>query len=269
MSFSLFHRKPPLDETSIGWIFDVFGWALRNLDGCVFFRDTILVTPTNEHFPGRANSAHELARLMFERSRAYAGMTGWPMQLLQPGALGAHAISLSPPATTDQCGREPPPGTGMIALSYDPAMINNPEAMIAGFAQVLAHHLGSKVSEPPPGGKQNWPHITELLGVYLGFGLLLANTAFNLPRRSCGSSCGTAPTERQSFLSQEDITYALALFCELKGIANNAVLPQLKSTLRGSFKRGRKDVASRTGALAQLRQQPLEPATPLDAAQAG
>jgi hypothetical protein len=140
-------------------------------------------------------------------------------------------------------------------MPYDPRLLNNPEAMIAGFAQLLAHHLGLRAGVEPPGGMQNWPHVTEVIGVFLGFGLLFANTAYHAPRRSCGSSCGTPTAEREAYLSQYDISYALALFCELKDIPNSAVLPQLKRSLRGFFKQCRRDIAGRSEALQRLREQ--------------
>ena len=139
-----------------------------------------------------------------------------------------------------------------LAIGYDPQMVGNPEAMIAGFAHSLAHHLGSMAQEPPPGGLQNWPHLTEILGVFMGFGLMFANSAFNVKARSCGSCGGSAP-DRYNFLSQYDITYALALFCVLKGIPNRDATPHLKKSLRGFFRSSVKEIRGRTAELERLR----------------
>ena len=184
MLFGLLDRGPLLDETYAGWMFDVFAWALRNFDPVMFRDETLLVTPSNEHFPGRANSPEELAELIFARVVGYAGMAHWPLRLLpqdscvlEPanevrvaaGARGARAVAAqSSPAS--------------LAISYDPDTLNNPEAMIAVFAHTLAHHLGTSAVEPPPGGADNWPQATEILAVFLGFGLMFANTALVLPR---------------------------------------------------------------------------------------
>jgi hypothetical protein len=148
------------------------------------------------------------------------------------------------PAEVDEAQRLP--------ILYDPALINNPEAMIASFAHSFAHYLGTLAQESPPGGAENWPHITEVLATFLGFGLLMANSAFNVRIPRCGS-CAPAPVDRQSFLSQHDMTYALAIFCKLKGIPNSAVLPGLKSSLRGFYKQAAKDVAGRGEELVRLR----------------
>ena len=68
-----------------------------------------------------------------------------------------------------------------------------------------------------------------------------------------------APTEPWP-ISQYDTTYALALFCHLKEIPPRALLPHLKKSLRGFFKRAMKDISGRGEALGQLRA--IEPELP-------
>lgn len=248
MPLSLFATKPPLDEESVLWIFEVFDWGLKHLNRELFFAHTDLITPDNKHFPGRASSTHEMASLIFDRTVGYAGMQQWPLQLVPPGSPmpgEAPQIQLTGPLREHAAaGTALSADSPAIPLSYDPKMINNPEAMIAGFVQVLGHYLGAAVREEPPGGLQNWPQTTEVLGVFLGFGVLFANTAFNGQVRSCGS-CGGPPSERRIYLSQYDVTYALALFCVLKDIPNRQVLSPLKPSLRGYFKRCRRDINKR------------------------
>jgi hypothetical protein len=255
----LFHREPPLDEASIQWLFDVFGWALRYLDARTFFEETILVTPTNEHFPGRADSPTAMAQLILARTAGYAGMAHWPMRLVGPGEAPPPAVvpRVEIPGglrrmQTAQEQLPAPAEAARLSVGYDPALVGNPEALIAGFAQVLAHYLGSAVQQPVPGGLQNWPQTTEVLGVFLGFGLMFANTAFEFRPRSCGS-CGGPPATREAFLSQYDITYALAIFCTLKGIRGRAATSHLKQSLRPHFRRCMGDLARREPALATLR----------------
>lgn len=256
MMFSnLFASRSVLDEESVQWIFEAYAWALRSFDAAVFHNETILVTPTNEHFPGRENSVHGMAALIFEQVRAYSGMQHWPVRLATDNACALpspHQIVIAgalrgakgkTPASVDPAQQ--------ILVSYDPQLIGNPEAMIAGFAHVLAHHLGSTAQESPPGGAQNWPHLTEILAVFMGFGLMFANSAFNFRPRSCGSCAGGA-AERRNFLSQHDITYALALFCVLKDIPNKDATHHLKKSLRPFFRKAVKDIKHRQNALEKL-----------------
>jgi len=259
MLAGLFNSKPPLDEESVQWIVEVFAWGLQHLGRERFFDDTVLVTPDNKHFPGQASSIPEVAGLMFQRTVDYAGMSHWPLALREPGAAlpnEAPRIEIPSPLrigmATEKAAQLPAiSDASVLGIGYDPNQVSNPEAMIAGFVQVLAHYLGAAVPEDPPGGIQNWPQTTEVLGVFLGFGVLFANTAYHAPAGGCGS-CGGPPTERQVHLSQYDVTYALALFCVLKGIPNKAVLGALKGSLRGYFKRCRKDIERRPEMVARL-----------------
>jgi len=255
MLANLFKSKPPLDEPSTLWLFEAFAWALRNFDASVFYRETILVVPSNEHFPGRADSVHGMAALIFDQVRGYAGMGHWPYRLAEPGL-----CTLAPPpqiriegALRGRKGIVPARvgDNDALQVTYDPDLVGNPEALIAGFAHTLALHLGTTAREPPPGGPENWPHLTEVLGVFLGFGLMFANTAFNGRPRSC-ASCGPS-AERENYLSQYDVTYALALFSVLKGLAPRDVQRHLKSSLRGYFKQCMRDVGQRESELNGLK----------------
>lgn len=244
MMFGFRNRGPLLDDAYAGWMFDVFAWALRNFDAHMFRDETLLVTPSNQHFPGRANSSDEMARLIFDRVVGFAGMQHWPLKLLPPGtcelqpAGEVRVIAGTRGSRATVAAISP----ASLTLSYETEYLNNPEAMIAVFAHTLAHHLGSSATEPAPGGSENWPHVTELLAVFLGFGLMFANTALVLPKGGC---CGGPVVRRQAYVSQHDITYALAIFTALKGLPPQQVLKHLKKPLRGHFKRALREVTER------------------------
>lgn len=244
MLLGLIDRQPLLDEVYAGWIFDVYAWALRNFDPIMFRDETLLVTPSNDHFPDRANTADEMANRIFDRVVAYAGMKHWPLRLLPPnncvlppaveipvvgGARGSRAMAVD---------RSP----ASLTLSYETGYLNDPEVMIAVFAHTLAHYLGMSATEPPPGGTENWPQVTEILAVFLGFGLMFANTALVLPRGGC---CGGPTVKRRAYVSQHDITYALAIFSALKGLPKKEVMAHLKKALRGHFKRALREIETK------------------------
>jgi hypothetical protein len=255
MIFKLFKSKPILDDDTVHWLFDAYAWALNNFDAGVFFHETILVTPSNEHFPGRISSAEGMAAVVFERVKEYAGLRHWPFQLVDPnmpvpdappkisieGALrGAKGIV---PGATNEAQRLPVP--------YNLHQVAKPEALIAGYAHILAYYLGTMAKERPPGGEEFWPHTTELLAVFMGFGLMLANTAYTF-KGGCGS-CYNPLAERSAFLSQDEVTYALAIFCVLKEIPQGQVLNHLKKYLRPVFKAAVKEINERQRELDRLR----------------
>jgi len=107
------------------------------------------------------------------------------------------------------------PDSKKWVFTYHTQTLNNPEVLIASFVHQIAYHIVSSAHNPPPGGNENWPHVAEILATMMGFGVIMANTANTQKIRSCGSCSGPA-VERESFLSQYDMSYALAIFCDIK-----------------------------------------------------
>lgn len=252
--FALFDKKPLLDAESTQWLFDAFSWCLEHFDAEIFYRDTQLVLPTNDFFPGRVDSEAGMANLIFDQVKQYAGIAHWPTRLADQSTC---EISHSPQVEIKGALRGPE-GIGndyatddqRLLIPYSGQQINNPEGMIATFAHTLAHHMGQMAPEPPPGGTEHWPHVTELLAIYLGFGVMFANSAFTF-RGGCGS-CGSGAS-RKAYLSEWEATYVLAIFAVLKGIPNSAVTRHLKSHLRGYFKKAVKEINQRDDDLARLK----------------
>lgn len=237
-----------LDEMSVQWMFDTFLWAMQNFDAEVFFNESILVTPDNEHFPGSESSAEAMANLIFDNVKTYSGMQHWPCRLVDESTEEikatprieidgpARGAAVAIPASVEDSQK--------LVIMYRQEYLKDPEVLIANFAHTLAHYLGTTSKVPPPGGEENWPHVTELLSVFMGFGVMMANSANTAKIRSC-SSCSGPAVERENYLSEYDITYALAIFCHLKDVPTNQVVKQLKSSLRSFYKKAAKEVMGR------------------------
>jgi len=253
--FGIFKKTELLDEEIIQWLFETYEWIFKNFDANVFFQETVLVTPSNKHFPGSSNTADGMANLIFNQVREYAGMQRWPCSVLDENQItnfsqpniqiegplrGRHAQPLI--TTTDN---QP------LIITYHPFQLKDPEVLIASFAHTLAFYLGLSAKEPPPGGSENLPHATELLAIFMGFGVIMANSANTRKIRSCGSCSGPA-IERTNYLSQFDTCYALAIFTLLLGISKDDVLFSLKKNLRPFFKKAIKDVQARVPELSNL-----------------
>ncbi len=260
MAFGLFNKQPVIDPDASEWIFAAYGWALQNFNAELFYSDTTLVRPTNEFFPGTVNSVHNMAESIFERVKMYAGISHWPTlvqdqsmcQLTESQQVLIQGALRGPKGITDESVVD----IQRLVISYNPQQINNPEGMIATYAHIVSHHMGKMVKVPPPGGIEYWPQATELLAVYLGFGFMFANSAYNF-RGGCGS-CYNPYAQRDAYLSEAEATYALALFCTLKGIPNSDVTPHLKSHLRGIYRKCIKDISARAKEVDSLKQLTLQ-----------
>ena len=256
MAFGLFNKQPVIDAASSAWIFEAYGWALQNFDASLFYSETVLVRPTNEFFPGSVNSVHGMAESIFERVKVYAGISHWPTLVLDQSMCN---ITESQQVQIQGALRGPEripddsiADSQRLIIPYNPQQINNPEGMIATYAHILSHHMGQMVKIPPPGGVGSWPQATELLAVFLGFGFMFANSAYNF-RGGCGS-CYNPYAQRDAYLSEAEATYALALFCLLKGISNSEVTPHLKGHLRGVYRKSIKEILGKVHELDQLKQ---------------
>jgi hypothetical protein len=252
-----FRPQPLLDEASKDWLLNAYAWSLRHFDSDLFFRHSHLVLPDNDHFPGRADSVEAMAELIFKQVKDYAGMGHWPIRLAHDNACNlppAGALQLTGPLRAAP-GQSAADSTGAATLwvGYDPQQLNNPEGIIASFAHHLAHYLGQMSPEAPPGGLDYWPHATELLAIFFGFGVMFSNSAFTF-RGGCGS-CYNPRANRNAYLSEREATYALAIFCQLKGIAAGQVTGHLKKHLRGFFRKACRQLAG-DATLSRLLPQP-------------
>ena len=253
--FGLFQNKPVIEEEHAQWLLDAYAWALENFDAELFYNDTVLVLPTNEFFPGRVDSVHGMAGLIFDKVKEYAGVSHWPTSLADQNSC---PVIENPRVQVKGALRGPEgivddqvPDAQRLLIPYNPQQINNPEGMIATYAHVIAHYLGQMAEEPPPGGAEYWPHVTELLAIYMGFGLMFANSAFTF-RGGCGS-CYNPYAKRDAYLSEFEATYALAIFAVLKEMPVSQVIRHLKPHLKGVFKKAVKEVKGRERELSRLR----------------
>ena len=278
------NNKQLLDEDIIEWIFNCYAWTLEQFDKDVFINETVLVIPDNQHFPGKETSAEGMASLIFDQVKEYAGMSHWPTRLYnlehnerpippsQPikisGALRGKnaqtkasqnsvqneslqsempvsAMSVSAMPVSAMPVSSMPQAEDKIAFTYHPQQLRSPEGIIAHFAHGLSHQLAGTATTLPPGGPDYVPMAGELTGIFMGFGIMFANSAIVARAGGCGGCGGGQSPVRQVFLSEEEATYALAVFCYLKSIETSQVKKHLKKHLRGFFKSALKDCQRR------------------------
>lgn len=248
---SLFNSRPVIADTSAQWLLDCFGWAIQNYDRQAF-QQCQLVLPTNEFFPGRVNSVHGMANAIFERVVEYAGMSHWPFTLVRPENFIAAPV---PELSLDTAKRhntvtEDNSHPMRLLVSYLPQQTKQPEAMAASYSHLVAQHLVYQSRLAPPAGEQYLPQATEVVAVFMGFGLLLTNSAYTF-RGGCGS-CYDPAANRSATLSEAEALFALVIFCELKQIPAARVFKYLKKHLRSTYRRALKQLSGHSQQLEQL-----------------
>ena len=253
---NMFKRKPLIDETSSQWILDAFDWALNHFDNDFFTQKSQLVLPTNQFFPAHANSVEQMADNVFDQVSKLCGMNSWPFELVDPRVYQPQQYNITQP---DKIVRSDDPSQLPMLLqnpdqkfvvSYDPIQIKQPQVMVANYASIMASYLMGVANVAPPGGEDYRAPATEILAIFMGFGVMFVNTAYAF-RGGCGS-CHVHAANRTAVLSENEALYALALFCSLKKIETKSVTIHLKKHLRPLYKHAVRDIKSQSPELLEL-----------------
>jgi hypothetical protein len=142
--------------------------------------------------------------------------------------------------------------TPTIEISYNPSQVRRPESLISTFAHELAHYLIHSVDTPTPGGEDFEEHATDLVAVFMGFGVFLANSAFTFSQYTDVDSQGWQ-TFAQGYLPESELTYCLAVFLHLKEIDRTTVEPYLDKNLRKVLKTAMKEMKHLPDEVGRLR----------------
>ena len=204
--------KPFLDAPRREWQFAVFAWLLRNCGGYPKFLDTTLVLPVEQHFPDRGLSGHAAVAALFRRVRDHAGMADWPC-IVEPEPAEGQVMAAAPnrtPVITYKRGE----------LAAMP--------MVGAFAHELARLLVDTFEEPPPGGASLHEPAIDLAAVFMGFGVFMANSTFEVTRYD---------------LNEGEFVHALAMFCLLRKVEPESIATHLNPHLRKYLRLASRDLA--------------------------
>ena len=130
-----------------------------------------------------------------------------------------------------------------IVITYNPELVGNPVQLVATYAHELSHYLTGSGPEEPPGGWDNWEFATDIAATFLGFGVFMANSAFNFQQFTEVDSQGWQ-YNRSGYLSESEHIFALAIFLGLQGISLESALPHLKPNLKKLLKKAAKQVSA-------------------------
>jgi len=225
------------------WIIDCYRWALDNFDSDEFYQRTALIQPNNRFFPGDVSSVEEKAQNIFKHSLKYAGLEHWPIRLQHTNLQNQQRLEpfgLEKIQRNSQTLSEIINGPHTIDISYNRQLTLKPEDLASHFSHMFAMHLLKEAGQSPPGGIDYAVEASEVLAVFMGFGILFSNSAYTF-RGGCGS-CYNASANRQASLSESEILFALAVFCHLKKIDTKSAAQGLKKHLKSSFTIARRQV---------------------------
>ena len=237
---SWFSPKLVVDDDELEWQLATVKWLLQ--EECIGdpTQAFSLALPDDAHFPPSRSRGHERATELFRDVRRHCGMEEWacnfepgeddsgtrPMGLgfvqSRSGVLGTFSVERN---------------ANLPTIRYQPNSLRNPELLVATLAHELAHYRMHTYASMPPGGEELEELATDLLAVFLGFGIFLANSAKTFEGFTSFDVQGWS-TQRTGYLSERALVTALAITERLAGRdPMETAAPFLKSHLRTDLKK--------------------------------
>jgi hypothetical protein len=241
---SLFGPRLPIDADELEFQLATYKWLIGEFGP---LGDTPLVLPSPHFFSSIAKSDGSVETL-FDDVRRHAGMEDWPC-VLEVGA-SDRPIEAGNAHLLRHEGPSAPCGTFRISegaegrhgiITYDPAM-RDQAALVATFAHELGHYLMATAVSAPPGGWELHELHTDLAGVYLGFGIFLANSARSFSQFQSAGEIGWS-SRTQGYLNEGALVTSLAIFQRLSGREPMDAAPWLKDYLRTDLKKADRALA--------------------------
>ncbi len=227
----LFKTKPPVSADEYEWLLACFAWLRSVLDDA----DTVPEFVTPQH---PALIAAKTGPQLFEAVRSLAGMEDWPCRL-EKVEVNTAVSDLGLIEGSGACGTFSIEN-GEAVIRYNSAMLRNPDALAATFAHELCHLLLAAAGDPP-GGPDLMEHSTDCAAVYLGFGVMLANSAREFEQWNDGVMQGWR-SSNTGYLSEQSLVTATAMFASLHGHDTAEAERALKPYLRKDFAKARKAI---------------------------
>lgn len=222
----LFSRpKVPVQPDEFEWLLACYAWLRQVLDDGNIVPSLVL--------PGdpRLQSART-GQELFETVRDLCGMSQWDCRLELVPDDGAVDDAYVVREGASACGTFSIEN-GEAVIRYSASMLRDPDALAATFAHELCHYLLAEAGDPP-GGPDLMEHSTDCAACYLGFGVLLANSARNFAQWSEGLAGGWAAST-QGYLSEAALVTGTALFLRLHDHPVEEAAASLKPYMRGQI----------------------------------
>jgi hypothetical protein len=249
-----FKSRPVVDAETAAWHVENFAWLIRQFGGGNAFATTKLVLPKPGFFTSDGEQGHALAERIFIQVKRHCGMLGWEVDLVADD----NPLSRPAPFTLDMIApKRHALGTfdahgNRIQISYVPALLQRPDRLIATFAHELAHYLLATTGERPLRADDEMECLTDLAAVFMGFGVFLANTRFNVETVSDGVMHGWRMGSA-GYLPEADLVFALALFLRTKALDATDACGCLKPHLAKQLQRAMRDLPEDHPDVAHLR----------------
>ena len=239
-------RARAVEDDIADWVEDRFAILLEHLANEKPVHATELAVPSDKRFKADGDGPEARARALYAVTADLAGFAGWPVKLVAMGDDGPKQVSdgLIAPSANTAAGTFRVDETGEVQITFARDLLDAPLNLVATFAHELAHLLLHARGVEEGISAEDAELVTDLGGVYLGFGVFMANAAFELEQFQDGLWGGWS-SRRQGYLTENTLTYATALFCAIKDDGFEDARAALKTRLQSVFDRALKQIGRR------------------------
>lgn len=235
--FGLRKPKLPITEEHQAWVDKSF-LRLASLLGADRLLQATVILPTPEHFPDHYDRSEVALQRMFHRvatqmhvNPSEVGVT----LFVSEDDLTRNLVPFYSAKSSGAAGLYHHDPAAKPHISINEAQLKDPMSLVA----VLAHEL-SHIILLRPGlvdrSDADMEPLTDLLTVFLGFGIFTANSTFRFEQHSDSTSQGWS-ARRLGYLSEELFGYALARFAFERGEPKPAWRSFLSTNIASYMKR--------------------------------
>ena len=240
--------KLPITEEDRQWVDEGFT-RLEKLLGRHRILEARVITPTAEDFPDPYDKSIEAAEKLFSRVCEYMHVTRGEIEFeifpdetealkaILPhwsGSAGKRAAGLYIHAMEERSS-DGNSDRRQAVVAIRSSQLKDPLSLIATMAHELGHVilLGGGLMNPKP---EDHEPLTDLLTVYLGFGIFTANSAGRFQQFQEDRRIGWS-MQRLGYLPEEVFAYALAKFVLERGEKKVVWERHLSTNVKAYFKR--------------------------------
>lgn len=240
--FGLFKKpKSLLNADEWEWHLACLKWLQQEFPD-IGGKRALQVHPDGNHFSIPRSSNNEVAESLLDQTKSLIGMKDWPSYLV----VGANSRAPMMQGTMiEQFHTHAPGGTFRLMIdsqndiiaeiTYNPAEAERHEKLAAIFAHEMSHFLLETRTTIVPGGEDCLELMTDFTAIWLGFGILMANSAKSVDTFQTEQGHGWQ-THLSGYLSEAAIITAFACIERMAGRDSENALPYLKPHLAVALK---------------------------------
>lgn len=239
--FGLFKPKCLVDADEWEWHLACLKWLGQEFPD-IGGKHALQVHPDGAFFSIPKASPHEIAENLLDQTKSLIGMTEWPSYLVA----GANTRApMTQGAIVEQFHTHAPGGTFRLMIdekhdifaeiTYNPTQVSRHEKLSAILAHEMSHFLLETRDTVVPGGEDCLELLTDYTAIWLGFGVLMANSAKSVDTFHTENGHGWQ-TQLSGYLSEAAIITAFASIEHLAGRDSEEALPYLKPHLATALK---------------------------------